>query len=117
MLLNFPRGRSGIGLIVLRITAAVLLFVACGHEILCRAMVVSFVATVLVIFIALGLFTSACSAVGTLLMISLYFMSHPAPAITTVTGAVCTSVALMGAGAYSLDALIYGRQRIVVPKS
>jgi len=51
------------------------------------------------------------------LKIGLYLGLHDAPLLITITIAeVCIALSMMGAGAYSLDALLFGYRRVTLPR-
>ena len=117
MLLNFPRGRSGIGLLILRVTAAWGIIAFESSQLTGGFIgILSFASILLAILIALGLFTSLTSAIVALLLTILSFITHAELAISTTIVALSISLSMMGAGAYSIDGLIHGRRRIIVPK-
>jgi hypothetical protein len=118
MMLNFPRGRSGLGLLILRVSAAMIIIVLESDQ---QSMggassILSFAAIVLAILMAIGLFTSVSSATSALLVVTLFFVSHSELITRTTIAALSVSLSLMGGGAYSIDGLIHGRRRIFVPK-
>ena len=117
-MLNFPRGRSGLGLLILRVSAGVLIIaLESGQQSMGGASgIISFAALVFAILMALGLFTSFSSATVALLVVRLFFVSHSELMTRTTIAALSVSLSLMGGGAYSIDGLIHGRRRIFVPK-
>jgi|GEM_PF-1924032 uncharacterized membrane protein YphA (DoxX/SURF4 family) len=117
MLLNFPRGRSGIGLLIFRVTAAGAIIAFESNQLTGGPIgILSFASIVLAILIALGLFTSLSSAIVAFLLVVSFFFSRVEPAISTTIVALSVSLSMMGAGAYSIDGLFHGRRRIIVPK-
>jgi hypothetical protein len=118
MMLNFPRGRSGLGLLILRVSAAVIIIVLESDQQSMggAASFLSFAAIVFAILMALGLFTSVSSATVALLVVTLFFVSHSELMTRTTIAALSASLSLMGGGAYSVDGLIHGRRRIFVPR-
>jgi hypothetical protein len=115
-MLNFPRGSSGAGLVLLRVTTAGLLM-ASAWENLSRgeASVLSVSVVMVAIFLMLGLFTAPTASLGAALTIALLLLHHGTLAASTVTVSVCVDVALLGAGAYSMDARLFGQRRVVWP--
>lgn len=71
----------------------------------------------LAIFIGFGLFTSLSSALTAILIVASTFMSHSELMIRSTLAALSFAIALMGGGAYSIDGLLHGRRRIVLPKT
>ncbi len=118
MLLSFPRGRSGLGIIVLRITiAAVIPIVESTQLLIGLSSALSVAVMGLAIFVGVGLFTSASSALAAIFIGGLVFMSHSDVVIHLTLAAICTALTLMGGGAYSIDGLLHGQRRIKFPKS
>jgi hypothetical protein len=118
MMLNFPRGRLGLGLLVLRVSAAVTIIALESNQ---QSMggassVISFFAMVFAILMALGLFTSFSSATVALLVSTLFLVSHSELVTKTMIAALSISLSLMGGGAYSIDGITHGQRRIFVPK-
>jgi len=116
--MSFPRGRSGIGLLIARLTVSALLLDIAGHNLLRGdASVVSFTVAILSLFIALGLFTPVVSSVAALLTIALLLLVHrEALTLSAATTCFCVVLALVGAGAYSVDGLLFGQRRVTWPK-
>jgi uncharacterized membrane protein YphA (DoxX/SURF4 family) len=115
-MLSFPRGTAGVGLILLRITASGLL-IAIAFDNLSRgdASMLSVSVVVLAIFVVLGLFTTVASSLAAMLTVMLFLLYQQTLASSTVTTVVCMALALQGAGAYSLDARLFGQRRVVWP--
>ena len=116
-MLNFPRGSAGIGLMLLRINASGLLIAIAFHNLSAGdASVLSLSVVVLAVFLTLGLFTVAASSLAATLTMALFLLvHHQTLAASVVTTVVCTALALQGAGAYSLDARLFGQRRVVWP--
>ncbi|WP_041586004.1 hypothetical protein [Terriglobus saanensis] len=102
---------------LLRITASGLLVaVACNNLSRGDASVLSVSIMILAIFLALGLFTVAASSLAAVISMTLPFLLHQETlAASTVTVSVCVALALLGAGAYSVDARLFGQRRVVWP--
>lgn len=118
-MLTFARGRAGIGLFLQREATAFLIFMTLRQPFLDHgAGFLSFLLAVLALFIVLGLLTSVCSGLAALLTVALSFVSRDLPLdVVAATVSICLSLAMLGAGGYSLDALLFGRRRIILPKS
>jgi uncharacterized membrane protein YphA (DoxX/SURF4 family) len=78
---------------------------------------VSVVAIGLGSFLTLGLFTVVAAALGAIFAAILPFLHHGALTSSSVTIALCTVLALLGSGAYSIDARLFGPRRVVWPTS
>jgi uncharacterized membrane protein YphA (DoxX/SURF4 family) len=116
-MLSFPSGSSGLGLILLRLTASCLLLaIAYGNLSRGDASLLSFLAIILAIFLTLGLFTIVTSSLAAALTIALVILLHQQSfAKSAVTAVVCLALALLGAGAYSIDARLFGQRRVIWP--
>jgi len=115
-MVSFPRGRSGLGLLVLRIVTTVLIVAAGARDLIYgQGGFFSFLAALLAILVALGLFTTASAAVAAMLTVALYVdLRNASPLLVATTDAVCLALALTGAGAYSLDSLLFGQRRVTL---
>jgi len=66
----------------------------------------------------LGLFTAISSVMAALLTVILFLFLRDTPLLVVATSAsLCVSLSMLGAGAYSLDALLFGRRRVIFPNS
>jgi hypothetical protein len=118
MLLNFPRVRSGLGLLILRGTVAgVVLMLEGTRASNAQSGILSFSVIGLAFLIALGLFTSYASTMTALLIGLLAFTSRSELMVRGIIAALCAALILMGGGAYSIDGLLHGRRRILLPKT
>jgi hypothetical protein len=117
MLLNFSHSRTGLGLLILRGTAAVGLLIESLYRTTGRLSSLSVVIMVLAILIGLGYFTSVSAALAGSLIVALIFVSRSEPITSSGLAALCAAVALLRAGAYSVDGLFHGRRRITMPKT
>src|SRR5271155_1839767 len=99
---NFPRGRSGLGLLILRLTATVLIFTISGRELVeGSGSFVPCIALALAILVTLGLFTPASSSLAGLLTVALSFTVHNAVwQLAATVMLLCVSLAMLGAGGY-----------------
>ncbi len=68
-------------------------------------------------FVTLGLFTVVAAALGAIAAATLPLLRHGALTTSSVTIALCTVLALLGSGAYSIDARLFGPRRVVWPSS
>lgn len=123
---TFPHGLPGIGLLVLRITIAAKLFVEASSCMLdpqglkLGVCLLSLFALGIGTSFVLGFLTQVAAGVSVLAAAAVY-LYHPAwlssflnlPSPDTI--GVALAIALMGPGAISLDAYLFGRRRIVIP--
>jgi uncharacterized membrane protein YphA (DoxX/SURF4 family) len=114
---SFPRGSAGVGLVMLRLAVGLQLLSAsacAGAPPWWQAALAALVGVLL----ALGALTPVAGVLATacqLLCLAHADWPHAAPPlIATVTA---LALALMGPGAYSVDARLFGRRRLVLPAS
>jgi uncharacterized membrane protein YphA (DoxX/SURF4 family) len=117
---TFPGGLPGLGLLLLRLAIGAAI-VARGWAFLAERSPSTFATESLGLFAILigcallfGLFTPAASAIAAL---GLGLLGHPARDLATLFLIVmAASSGLLGPGAFSLDARLFGRREIVVPR-
>jgi len=112
----FPNGWPGIGLLILRLVvggaslqdAIVALMGSAHHE----PIVVLFIPAAAGLFLLVGLWTPIAGtiAAGGQLLIALSGTEQPR--ITICLFAIAACIAMLGPGNWSIDALLFGRQRI-----
>jgi hypothetical protein len=114
---SFPRGSSGLGLVLLRVAASGLLVgIACNNLSRGDASALSVSVVILAIFMTLGLFTIVVSSLAAALIMAFFLVLHQETLVASmVTAAVCIALTLLGAGAYSVDACLFGQRRVVWP--
>ncbi len=112
----FPRDAPGVALVLLRFSVAVMLWIdeplASAH--LARQWV--FLGFILVtIALCVGILTPAVAVLCVLFKgISLLYAEHVQPFLTIVSISNALALALLGPGAYSIDAWLFGRQVFIV---
>lgn len=111
----FPEGWPGVGLLLLRLSLAL----HCGLPVLDAARASSLLATAmgtLAACVALGLFTPI--AVVAIVAVE-GFDALAGPVLPAPSGLpqwlLCIAIALLGPGAWSLDAVWFGRRRVDIP--
>jgi hypothetical protein len=116
-MLAFARGRPGLGLLLQRGTTAFLIFTMVGNHFVGHGVgLLSFFLVVFALFMLLGLFTTIVSGLAAVLTVVLFFLFRDtSPAAVTTAILFCSSLAMVGAGGYSLDALLFGFRRIDFP--
>ena len=78
----------------------------------------SFLLSIIALFIELGLFTVISSGIAALLTVIICWFLRDSPILVVATSAaLCVSLSMLGTGAYSLDALLFGRRRVFFPNS
>lgn len=112
---GFPRGSAGVGLLLLRVAVGLQLLAENG----CTGATPWWLAAVeLVVGLALvsGMLTpiaSLLSGVYQVVCLGHASWTHAVPLLIAVITAI--ALVLLGAGAYSLDARLFGRRRLVLP--
>jgi len=113
---NFAHGAPGIGLLLLRLTAGGALIYqgvtsVIGHTPIVAAVIHALVILLGVLLLA-GLWTPVAGALGAMLTIW-EMVSHPAsPAQCVSIAIIAVALALLGPGAWSVDAWLYGWRQI-----
>jgi hypothetical protein len=113
---HYPAGSAGLALLLLRMSAAMLLAVGLQREIGLQTL---WVVTnyVVITALALGYRTRIAAGAFAALAISLPGFSDIDLTPLVMTHALdALALLLLGAGAFSLDALLYGRRVVAVPR-
>src|SRR5690242_7003490 len=110
----FPGGWPGVGLLILRLAAAVRLFVGMStlggvphswHHVLQFAMLT------VGILLLVGLWTAIAGALQAIIQLAAIF-TPPNVIIHVVPAALGVSLVMLGPGGWSVDALLFGQKRI-----
>jgi uncharacterized membrane protein YphA (DoxX/SURF4 family) len=111
----FPGGSAGSGLIILRMSAVgSILGCACAQGHFGSAGWAEFAIGALVSLVGIGFLTPVACGVGVLLEFSYLLYSHGVNAWNVALALFTTlSLALLGPGAFSLDARFFGRRRVI----
>jgi uncharacterized membrane protein YphA (DoxX/SURF4 family) len=126
---TFPNGSPGIGLLLLRVGAAAVLL---GHAVACLTdagapawgtWLVGVMAALIGGLLLVGLMTPLAGALAALGSVGAAVSWLPSPANTLGAGVagvlpivVATAIALLGPGAISVDAALFGRREITIPR-
>lgn len=108
----FPSGRAGIALLVLRtsVAAALLLGAVTGA----RALLVNIASACIAALLCAGFATPICAGLCSVVAAVVAFRATGTSALcATLFALTSLALALLGPGAYSLDARLFGRRRIV----
>lgn len=113
----FPTGIVGAALLILRVSvAATLVFNGTTHWAPLASFWITASSSVLAIFLCLGLFTPYGSALATLLELYILLTHRGGDPFLLGTFTVNSGVvAVLGPGAYSVDARIFGRRLLTFP--
>ena len=107
----FPAGAAGVGLLLLRIACATQLVVAMPSDSLPTWLKV--ITAVMSAALAIGVLTQAVTLAGLFLLVLEVICLAKTPAIATaIQGLDMLALLLLGAGAYSIDARLFGRRVI-----
>jgi putative oxidoreductase len=113
---TFPNSWPGLGLLILRFAAGLSL-AAVAHVAGDLAVVGSLYARCVVggvaILICIGLWTPLAAIAGSAIQVILITFSHRFELSLVISAAVGLSLALLGPGAWSFDARLFGRKRII----
>lgn len=115
----FPQGGPGVALLLLRISVAAILVLSAVNRLSNFSHLLAGAAVLVGVLLVIGLFTPVSSlATVVLSLTNLLIDGHPSNSVIIVVAtAILESIALalLGPGAYSLDAKLFGRRVMVVP--
>jgi hypothetical protein len=112
----FPNGKAGFGLLILRLVVAVALV---SYPRLCAGresellLALSRIAAVLIL---VGWYTPLAALSAALISVVSLWVCREFE-VNALVIAILVAVGLLGAGAYSVDARLYGRRRLVVVRA
>jgi hypothetical protein len=109
----FPDRGAGLGLLILRLAVAAALI--SGARLSPGPMTEVFLALsrIAAVLIVVGWYTPLAAASAVLISLCTLWVCRE-PGINALMIAILAAIALLGAGAYSVDARLYGRRRLVV---
>jgi putative oxidoreductase len=113
---TFPNAWPGFGLLVLRLATGVsLVGVAFGEGTHggFLSLVLRCMALALAVLLALGFGTPFAAAAEAAIQVGIMVSDHEYSSSATVAAALGVGLAVLGPGAWSLDARIFGRKRLV----
>ena len=117
---TFPEGWPGTGLAFLRVVAA---FLAVQHGIAGLAMaplpaplILHLMAAAGATLVLVGLWTPVAGGLMAVAELCLAFSAASDPSIHILLGASGAALAMLGPGAWSVDARLFGRKRIQIPQ-
>ena len=114
-LYRYPRGLEGFARLLLRSALAILLISHGYFDIFTRNPgTVSVIRIVLCLGLCLGFSTSILGIFATLLSLWALFLGHlTLPLVQVAALILSVAIAILGPGAYSVDALLFGRLRVI----
>ena len=110
---TFPNRGAGVALLVLRVAVAAALVTRGWICPAVGATVLMALSSVAALLITIGLFTPVVCGSAALVSLGLIRFSSE-PSVSGLMIAILVAIALLGAGAYSVDARLYGRRRLVI---
>jgi putative oxidoreductase len=113
---TFPNSWPGLGLLILRFVSGLALAAiahVAGDLIGTIGLLARCVVDGLAVLIWIGLWTPLAAVTGAAIQISVIILGHRFDLSLLVFAAVGLSLALLGPGAWSLDARLFGRKRIM----
>ncbi len=110
ILSSFPDGRVGTGLLLLRMSAAISTI---ATPVLTQSAARSWLVTLLAVGLLIGLWTRM-AAVLCIGLLTLFLLRSPTPTGVAAQVLEMAAIMLSGAGAYSADAIMFGRRTIVL---
>ena len=112
----FPGGWPGAGLLVLRLTAAIPLIAGGSLDLKgvphSGLYAIQFAAIGVGILLLAGLWTPIMGALQALIQLCVIFSSGNGVLVHLLLAALCLSLVMLGPGAWSVDARLFGRKRI-----
>ena len=129
MFSSFPDGWPGTGLVLLRLVCGVLLaaqgavYLLDWSNLRLATSAFSLLAVISGVLLVIGCWTRTAALVAAVLCASGVFSWLPVPGLAILTAklpglllaAIAAAVFCLGPGAFSLDALIFGRREVVIP--
>jgi hypothetical protein len=114
---SFPMGRPGIALLMLRLALATMLFSGVGKILLPQGLTGLAVASlVTALFLGLGLLAPVVATLCVALKLAIVAVSPGGfESLHMCACLVALALVLLGPGAYSLDAKLFGRKQLVIP--
>ena len=115
----FPDGAAGVALFVLRLCAAgsLLMSVSAHGQLISSNWIVLGLVSILILLGIGALTPIACVVAGLSEILCVFYTAGAERLCTTLAVLVVLSLALLGPGAYSVDAKMFGRRRIVRGRS
>lgn len=114
-LYRYPRGLVGLALLLLRIAAGILLLANGCSDIFRNPSAVLFIRLFVGLGLCFGLFTSFLGTIAAGFSLwALFWGDTNLPLVQVATLILSLAIIILGGGAYSVDALLFGRRRVVL---
>jgi putative oxidoreductase len=110
---TFPNSWPGLGLLILRIASGLSLAFVAGNLADTAGLLVRCAVDGVAVLIWIGLWTPLAAAAGSATQVIVMIFGHRLESSLVVFAAVGVSLAMLGPGAWSFDARLFGRKRIV----
>jgi putative oxidoreductase len=111
---SFARGWPGMGLLVLRVTAAITAFHFSGSALSLSRPSMAVIEGALALLLCAGLWTPIAGSMLAGLAVWAVFSRAGDPWALILLAAVGVALAMLGPGAWSIDALLFGRRRMIL---
>ncbi|HKV95681.1 MAG TPA: hypothetical protein VJW20_24265 [Candidatus Angelobacter sp.] len=111
---SFARGWPGMGLLLLRVTAAITTFHFSGSALSLDRSSIAVIEGALAFLLCAGLWTPIVGSMLAGLAIWAVFSRIADPWALLLLAAVSVALAMLGPGAWSIDALLFGRRRMIL---
>jgi hypothetical protein len=109
----FPDRGAGVALVILRLTVAAALVSSARFCPGSEAEVLLALSRIAAVLIVVGWYTPLAAASGVLISLCTFWVCRE-PGVNALMVATLIAIGLLGAGAYSVDARLYGRRRLVI---
>jgi uncharacterized membrane protein YphA (DoxX/SURF4 family) len=114
-LYRYPRGVVGFAFLLLRIAAGILLLANGCSEIFRNPNTGLLIRLLVGLGLCFGLFTSFLGIIAAILSLWVLFWAHTNPSLVQVATLILgVAIVILGPGAYSVDALLFGRRRVIL---
>ena len=114
-LYRYPRGIVGFALLLLRGSVGILLLAnGCSEIFATNLSIVSLIRLIVSLGFCLGLFTPLLGIIAAAISLWPLLSAHMTLSLVPIAALILSiAIAILGPGAYSVDALLFGRRRVV----